>query len=160
MIKFKDVAHFYLGCKMQDNESLVTGRLTAVYNDISIAVNDEVDYYPFEYKPLLRPLSDITDEEKREVYKLIFNREFPKTGQIYWRADQSLTAEPRWILMTGVDRVGIEMNGTVWADCDLHHYKHNQHAITTYLLSMHFDLFGLIESGEAVELTILKPSKV
>jgi hypothetical protein len=116
----------------------------------------EDSVWPFQFKPILRRIEDMTDEEKKDVYALIFKKPFPDSGQIVWRADKTISSEPRWILMTGVDRVGIQMDGTVWADCDLHIYKHNQHEITTYLLSKHFDLFSWIESGNAIDKTTLK----
>jgi hypothetical protein len=172
-IKFKDVSHHYLGCGVVDSITGDRYLIHSVNMEFSVSnPENRVKSSPIllqkedmaitirmsdTHKPMLRPLSDILDIEKKEVYKLIFKREFPKTGQIIWRSDKSLTSEQRWILLTGVDRVGIEMNGTVWADCDLHNYKHNQHIITSYLLSMRFDLFGLIESGEAAKFTIKTP---
>lgn len=106
-----------------------------------------------EIKPILRPLPDITEEERKDIWKIIFKREFSSTGQTIWFKEESLTAEPRWVLMSGVERIGIEMNGDVWADSDLHKYKFNPHEITHYLLSKHFDIFNLIPEGLAIDKT-------
>jgi len=34
---------------------------------------------------------------------------------------------------------------------DLHNYRFNQHEVTTFLLSKHFDLFGWIAEGLALD---------
>jgi hypothetical protein len=113
-----------------------------VYND---------DKHMQRIKPILWKLSDMTDEQKKEIYFLIFKKPFHPAGRIKWFAKANQYVEPRWVLMVGLDRMGIEMNGTVWADCDLNNLKYNQHEITRYLLLKHFDLFGLIEAGLAID---------
>lgn len=117
-------------------------------NDWSYAAINEV-------KPILRKLNSMTEDVMKEIYAFIFGRPFPDTGKILWLDNSSLTADPRWVMMTGVDRVGIEVSGTVWADCDLHHKKHNQHEVTRLLLKHRFDLFNLIDNGEAIDAATL-----
>lgn len=142
--KIEDYLHLYLGCGIMNGIDDTVRELRA----------SNLDTYKYTRVgkpiPILRPLSSMTKEEKKDIYKLIFGKEFPASGTIFYRPDKTLSSEPRYILTTGVDRVGIEMNGTVWADCDLQNYKHNQHEITLYLLSRHFDLFNLIKSGIAI----------
>ena len=144
-MKFRDVAHFYMGCKI--NTSLNGTVMDAGW--YSKIINDECDA-----KPLLLSLEDMTEEDMKEVFKLIFKRDFPESGNIQFRPDTSLTSDPRWILWSGVDRVGIEISGDVWADCDLSKHKFNPHIITHYLTSKHYDIFGLIDSGEAIRKTV------
>jgi hypothetical protein len=108
-------------------------------------------------KPLLYRIEDMSDQHKKELWELIFRRVFPKTGQIVWYPEKSLTADPRWVLMSGVERLGIEISGDVWADSDLHKWKFNPNQVAHYLLSKHYDLFGLIESGAALDRKTIQP---
>ncbi len=121
---------------------------SSAYSDSQTKWKDDYILYPIL---VLRTISDITDDEKKDIYHIIFKKQFPPSGNIIWRSDKSITTDPRWMLLSGVDRVGIEMNGTVWADCDLHTYKYNQHFITAFLISKGFDLFGLLESKLAIQ---------
>lgn len=104
--KFKDVAHLYLGCKIKTEEG--EGTLNGLYNDGNepiVSFNLVHAHLNFdEVKPILRPLSDMTELEHH-----IVNGIKPETN------DYTRDA-----------------------------------ARTTFLLSRGFDLFGLIESGEAI----------
>lgn len=135
----QDLAMF-LGCEVRTGEKTI-GTLS-LYNIQGVANN--------RWDPILRPISDITDEEKKEIYHLIFNRPFPDSGRILFFPEKTTNAHPRWVLMSGIDRLGIELNGTIWADCDLSHMKHNQHMVTKLMISKHFDVFGWIEKGLAI----------
>jgi len=97
--KIEDYLHLYLGCDVRHNNG-------SIVKMNSIALNNMLNnkYEMQEYKPILRPLSDMTEEEKIEVRKF--------------------------------DKV------------ELPHFE-----LTRYLLSKHFDLFGLIEAGLAIEKT-------
>ena len=64
-------------------------------------------------------------------------------------------AAERYVMHSGVERLGVEFDGSIWADSDFSVWRYNKHKITAYLLSNHFDLFGLIESGEAMDKTTL-----
>ena len=52
--------------------------------------------------------------------------------------------------MSGVERLGIEINGDVWADSDLQKWKFNPNLICKYFISKGFDVFDLLSNGEAV----------
>lgn len=164
-MNIQDYIHLYLMCEVTGdyNDEPRKGYLTGVQNggtECEIQFFEEDGFNVFEeptfnetekVKLLLRPFSDMTEAEMKEIYSIIFKREFPKSGRIQFHSERTVYLEPRWVLLSGLDRLGIEANGTVWADCDLHHYKHNQHEITRYLLSKSLDLFGLIEAGLATK---------
>jgi len=100
-------------------------------------------------KPELRKISDITEIERKQLFNLVFGRAFPDNGgQVFIDKKPS-----RWVLSSGLDRLGIQENGEVWYDCDLSPYKFNQHLVTLFFLEKHFDLFGLIEDGLATEVS-------
>ena len=110
-IKFKDVAHLYVGCQVEcineksnsDNEYFgLFANLT--HYTMSMYLNDK-------WKPILRHLSDMTEEEQTTLYG-------------HWR-----------IIKNPFHEIQLEAKQIVW------------------LLSKHFDLFELIESNQALDLT-------
>ncbi len=102
--EIKDYLHLYLGCKVVFNE-----KLKAVITHKLLADN----LVPKEkLKPILRPLSDMTEDEDQEFEYIRYKKDL----SIY--------------------------EGTAMQ--------------TAYLLSKNFDLFGLIESGLAIDATTLK----
>jgi hypothetical protein len=98
------------------------------------AIAERVDY-PFEWiKPILRPITDLTEEEAARLGQLLFiggiiGSPYYKEG--FWHIPYGFTLSDFWAI-----------DGKVF----------NQHQ-TIYLLSKHFDLFGLIESGLAIDKT-------
>jgi hypothetical protein len=146
----KDYLHLYFGCECEltrDEYTFPHGVPLSPY-ELSQYLKGTISV-----KPMLRPLSDMTEEERKEIFALVFKREFPKSGSILFFPEITTYAQARYVLWSGIDRLGIEAHGRVWADCDLHHYKHNQHEITRWLLARHFDLFGLIDAGLAIDKT-------
>lgn len=157
-LKLKDICHLYLGCPIdridfntKSNNKRKSDTLTVAALRTIIEYDNHADI-----KLKLRKLDSMKDGERKDIWKIIFNREFPNAGQSKYFPERNLTSEPRWVLMSGCERVGIELNGDVWADSDLHKWKFSPHAITVYLLSKHFDLFNLIENGEAIDISTTK----
>jgi len=113
---FKEVAHLYLGCKIQTKEGVGTFNSLHDSGPEPIGSHDLVhahlDYH--EVKPVLRRLETITEEEM-EAYHAI---------------------EDRANILGNPDR---EIQSRAYSPVSL-----------VYLLSRRFDLFGLIDSGEAV----------
>lgn len=150
--KLSDYLHFYLGQEMllSGIDPEIDGRGRLVNIDLSgrigviedMNINYCVEVNLDDLKPILRRLSSMTEEEKKDLFAFIFRRPFPDSGRILFFDKATTQSDPRYVLMTGVERLGIEMNGTVWADSDLHNYKHNQHAVTAWMLKKGFWLFG------------------
>lgn len=155
-MRLQDYLHYYMGCKVitiDDNEQ---AELVGVSDDNAHLIHDGTGSYGTcdisGVKPLLRRLEDMTREDMAIIYAHIFNRPFPDSGRIVWFGKEERTAAKRYVMMSGVDRVGIEMNGYVWADCDLSHVKFNPHFIGHRLLQWGYDLFGLIPAGLAIDI--------
>ncbi len=149
-MKIENYLHLYKGC-------LVLGIKSGEIAPLNI-IDEKVEAiaYSGQIKLLLRPFSDLQKEEMIELWNSIFWYKFTANCRVQ-RIDKNTTSsDPRWVLMAGVERLGIEDNGTVWADCDLSHYKHNQHEVTRWFLSKHFDLFGLIKAELAIDKTTLQ----
>ena len=125
MKKIEDYIHFYLGCPCQ---YLMLGRgiVSEVSIDskygilVSVKLDGSIKHIqcPLSYiKLIVRPFSDMTEEEKSEAHELYF---------------------------TGAYETLLPYFGIA-------HYE-----LTRWLLSKHFDLFGLIEDGLAINSTTLK----
>lgn len=146
-VNFKDVAHLYLGCILQRGGIITAGLLDA-------ANKAEFDAYA-DFKPILRPISDMKEQEMKELYPIVFGKSFH--GDNITLRDAGGKQE-RWVLWSGVDRLFIYKDGDIGADSDLHYFGVHQASVTVFLLSNGFDLFGLIESGQAIDKTKLLKS--
>lgn len=126
MKQLKDYLPFYLGCECvfedcRNGGDKEQGKLIEIGINmacIETANNDDpyIECTPNEIKPILRPLSDITEGEKMDLRSHFLEMDNPYN-----------TGDPPW------------------------HFEQ-----TRYLLSKHFDLFGLIESGLAIDKNTLK----
>lgn len=62
--------------------------------------------------PKLRVISDMTDSEKRELWVLVFKSAFSGNNIIF--IDKTTrSSSPRWVMSCGVERLGIELDGTI-----------------------------------------------
>jgi hypothetical protein len=118
----KDYLHLYLGCEIQSlsgGTMIYTltgiGRKQALFSD---RYGNEMWLAENDYKPILRPLSSMTEDEKQEY----------EATRVFVRA-------------TPVHQIG----NMQWTP-----------ETFKYLLSKHFDLFGLIEAGLAIDKTTFK----
>lgn len=154
--KFKDVAHLYLGCELDTDchgqgiqghmpisfKELDADNLATILYQLS---NDDWGHY---CKPILRPLSDMQPKEAEEYFKIENSRD-GVSGFVSAKGN---------ILVNWYNDNGW---GTTTADGNEMIVKQNKLIKNpsanqfVYLLSKHFDLFGLIESGEAVDKTKL-----
>jgi len=125
---FKDVAHLYSGALMQTQMGvfpLITRHAGSwMLDTISYGANAVED----DIKPILRPFSDMTDEERIELSEIygLFGVEHMLTA---------LKRGAKYVVDIHVSFEGVR-----------------------YLLSKHFDVFGLIESGKAINATTLTPN--
>lgn len=109
--KIKDISqylHLYLGCELKSEKY---PKDTPLDTEILHAI--EHDNLYGEFKPILRPLSSMTEEENKERF-----------NEWYLKEEN-----------TPLERNAREIK---------------------YLLSKHFDLFGLIDAGLAIDKTKLK----
>jgi hypothetical protein len=116
-MKLEDYLHLYIGCE-GIAETIAKFKTRLVISNHTNDMRDGVDLedaIQHNFKPILRSLSDMTEEEKIELSALL---EWP---------------EPKTV-----------MNNR---------YSRYSPKIFLYLLSKHFDLFGLIEAGLAIDKT-------
>lgn len=130
--KIEDYLHLYLGCEveciqdMPDYYGWTKGMRATLDRDIFWDMGETVYYngsivgkWCKFFKPLLRPLSDMTHDELQECGNMVYD----------------FSDEP-------------ELNNHKWQDFDFITAEQFQ-----WLLKRHFDLFGLIDAGLALDKT-------
>lgn len=127
----KDYLHFYIGCEcvtLIDDDFVEVGILKGVTESevtpskmIAITGNGFDEWFVEDIKPILRPLSSMTEEEKREYRK-----------SIHGISTDNILPE------ISAGRLIKEHHSLKSAEC------------TRWLLSKHFDVYNLIESNLAV----------
>jgi hypothetical protein len=150
--KLSDYLRLYTGCKVfiDSGAFKITGGTGCLIGctESRTLVNFKDELLPIEavdIKPILRSLSNITDDEKKEIFRLIFGKDpIPETAILHGRD---------WALRSGIDSIGMDLSGSIWAHSDLQPFEFNQHEITRHLLKWGFDLFDLINSGLAIDVT-------
>lgn len=140
MAQFKDIAHLYLGCSITDGKSVtdMSAHMFLYGNRIE------------RYKPILRPLSDMTEDELMECVILFYgNRNRDIATQKLRRIKKNV--EPKM-----VTKFGTSIPYSVFGDNDKHIMTGTLSSGSLngeqflYILKQGFDLFGLIESGQAI----------
>ena len=148
---------FGLFCEVLDkgnNPKFV--KLSAVYNDGSCSFFDTVEsVHGFEsVKPILRPISDLVCEIDGKIGLVeIAKISFPETD---WTLDFS-----EFAIKVAYDKknpqVWFEYNNGFYAGFDSYgdYHINNQIELFEYLFKNHYDVAGLIEKDEAINLNNL-----
>lgn len=101
----------------------------------------ELTYKYSEAKPILRPLSDMTEEEARYLYEIVFGEDWHNRT---WLPKEIYSAL-QWIKYDSNQN----MPARLLAISEVLGYPE----AWRYLLSRHFDLFGWIDAGLAIDKT-------
>lgn len=144
----KDYLHLYLGCECLGNDGKpYTLKPSHFPSNWKEGING--------HKPILRPLSDMTEEEFSECVLLHFgieNRDvvFGTINKIERYSEPKMLTNFGTALPYRCSKDGIHvMTGTLSTNSlNPQQFK--------YMLSKHFDLFGLIPDGLAIDKTTLK----
>lgn len=129
--ELKDYLHLYLGCELLSISTYeIVGKLEGIVGSEAHFKVNGVWYSASlsNYKPILRPLSDMTDEE-------------------YDYLAEHILDDIIWSPATIYDFINILREKLSISKLAETNY---------YLLSKHFDLFGLIESGLAIDASKVK----
>lgn len=144
MTKFKDVLNLYLGCEFEfDNRRWVFKEIHR--HTIRLVRNDDkygkfVDINPEQGKPILRRLEDATEEEQIFLCSL----QMPPGWAGVKLLDQ--TADD-WAMRIKMQTEGGDGSKSVYVS-----KRKFTPAVFRYLLSKNFDLFNLIDNGEAIDI--------
>jgi hypothetical protein len=133
MENIKDYLHLYLGCKFIHNTQKGIFELSGFNLYSGFAQNSlVVETFPIgTIKLILRPLSDMTDDEAWQIW-----------GKIPRNRDHGVT-NPKCAL---TDRT-FHFNWPL----------HNWSIAVKEMLALHFDVFNLIPEGLAIDKTTIKP---
>lgn len=184
MKEIKDYLHLYLGCRfvlaINGDRSNLSGKMNFGIDALLAATFSSKD----SMSPILilRPLSSMTDEEFKSIYKIavgaaedLLITDFHRlaTNEVYVRfgfgqsifgfskyegdvrVEEGYSFYIKHYLVKNqleVDEAGMIESEKWFNDAELK-TAHNQTTIFRKLLSMNFDLFGLIEAGLAIETT-------
>ena len=131
-LQLKDYAHLYFGCDIYLTSNLEGN---PVYEKLTIRnlqhihemAEEDLQDYPEEKltKLILRPLSDMTHEEFNEIFGSNFGDKYS---------------------LAKIDQISESLNGLFF-----YLSQYANHNTIPQLLSMGFDLFGLIEGGIALD---------
>jgi hypothetical protein len=150
--KWADVAHYYqfsdieiqLPCgnrKFKGMTNQISGdsnHKKAFYLDAGGYFTRSTDANVSQYRPILRHSDDITEAEAREIYCVAHGKDFKKKyGTTYFKGGYKSTLfEDQYESMDG---------GNEW---EL--FVGTKPSVFHWLISHGFDVFGLIESGQAI----------
>lgn len=139
-MEVKDVLHLYLGCECavdyrdREGEGMMIDRISGVYEDGSAAISNGYIEPISKLKPILRPLSDMTEDEAVELAN-IHKYDIPDDDGVREELINVYSDEGELHLGKPYLPIGMYKEGMLW------------------LLKQHFDLFSLIESGQAIDKT-------
>ncbi len=149
--ELKDALRLYIGCECTIKPFEIEYKakfLGLIYPFVYVQTGG--DKAPTKYRidkvgfiPILRPLSDINDDERRLFASIAY-----KPGSVYHKI--CLTSDVIY-----KDRVGFILKSKSGEPDEQWQYLKCWQYQTIWLLQQNFDLFGLIESGQAVDKTKL-----
>lgn len=162
-MKFKEVAHLYIGCKIKklkptwiDEKTLEFSLLGITHSQQNLFTTVFIHFLQNEgqlmsqtglndnYKPILRKLSDMNVIEMMEFVNLI---PFYKQSHVF-----------DFDIKVGAINFKVSYHGQFNSYRKRVAYAYNNPEQVVYLLSKHFDLFGLIESDEAIDAATINPN--
>ena len=146
-MKFKEVAHLYIGCTIE-HDALGTGQLTPQWlNDIAysqspptkLIEDEDADFEWKLIKPLLKPVSSITDEEIKELWSVLeLNPEYENDDAYPGMSMRKYLND----FFSEKERFPHRYECFGWSKMP---------TLVNWLLKNGFDIFGLIESGQATK---------
>lgn len=154
--ELKDYLHLYLGCEVLDDQkvkrtlrsvNIESDTCALTYNDIG-EKEEGIDIVT----PILRDLASMTDEEMLDIAKMHNDKAEWKIidgkpmGRINIGIQECLDIDSEMVLVHEIK------NNIFDQESEGGYYRAslNNNEYIRYLLSKHFDLFGLIEEGLAV----------
>jgi len=142
-IKLVDVLHLYLGCEGKNHNGETIDLTSRTLNLIWCNV--------IGFKPILRPLSDMTEEEALIYFSLPLKSIILKKN-VY---AESISFNYKWV---NPKYASNNQDSFSYSEVGIGNgFQSFTQKQFLFLLKRGFDLFGLIESGQAIDKTTLKP---
>lgn len=150
----KDYIHLYLGCEAYvfPDDTLSNGWLDAAVKNmpalqykIPVTLDRVKHIIERGYKLILRPLSDMTEEERLHWFNRV-KKDGETLDESVWTTElNGQPCDPHWTLWMNERWNGCRCAYTVGIN---DHFTAEEFV---WLLSKSFDLFGLIEAGLAID---------
>jgi hypothetical protein len=166
-MKLQDYIHYYHGCDfiangMRYKVACIDKRIKGTrFNPFGREVWNDFELH--KIKPILRRLADMTEEEAVRVHREATKTPFlPADKDEYDVTYIKDKGEVCSIQVVDLRMPKMHTNINIEGDVLVYIHEHNeepkicervanQHHITHYLLTQHFDLFGLIDAGLAID---------
>jgi hypothetical protein len=170
--KFKDVAHLYLGCKVQ-YVGIINGKEIGKYKMDYGTTHSSDDFFQVKN---FNPPAEITGMKIGYLKRINWNKHSSNVYEIgtfqnglkKYFANSLRDVKPILYPLSAMtedqkDYLQFEIYGSVGEYFSTAVKENKKYTIdwrcaadiTAYLLSQHFDLFGLIESGQAIDATTI-----
>lgn len=139
---------YKLKCKVVDQSIEKIAELSGVYSDGSCVFHDIVESHKgfTEVKPILRPLSDLTITE----YWRISGKDKNKNFGFWYGKYNGFSDKREYIYHEGYSSKKFFINEG---------YDQFPYKMIEFFLKHHFDVFGLIEKGKAIDINTVKEWK-
>jgi hypothetical protein len=150
-MEFKEIAHHYIGIKIMTNE----GNIVTLIGD-TLEPAKKYDWLPYLY-----PLSAMTEEQAVKLFNLIWSERFANDESIfikitkYVEDENSVGFKGFDLLDNGDIGLTVEKSRGIELSFSSKKMMVNQFVSINYLLANHFDLWDLIENGQAIDATTL-----
>lgn len=159
--KFTDVAHLYIGAKIYlpaKNVLKMIGIVKAPSGTMALLDADNGHWVILEqdtYKPILRPLTSITNEEALEFGKMILDRDVNHITEIRKNEDDDsvkigYTNGMEYVEITNYYISASRIFENVAEEVCINNYN----KAILWLTNKQFDIFGLIKTREALTLEV------
>lgn len=156
-MELKDVIHYYLGCQVLHLGKVFIIRAINEKSEVLLSGCSDTNWIHITAcKPLLRKLSSMTEEEGKAVFTIEKDRVLHETI-----LDFDLSKRDHGLVIHRLDDLNVSMmmgfDGVCYKVVQDFSRKTiepalNQPLIFAYLLKQRFDLFGLIESKQAIDI--------
>lgn len=150
------LAALYLGAEVSTEDGIGLLQEVRMPNEVAVILKSKrllmgVD----EIKLLLRPLSDMTEEEAIETFKLKWLNPHSNHEWVFikMKMEESVFMNPGWSVEAKYRQNKNSKENTMLGTLSMNNFEP---LCFQYLLSKSFDLFGLIDSGTALDITKVK----
>lgn len=151
---------YRLKCKVTDRGKIVISDLNAAYSDNSYAFMNIVESEKGfdEIKPILRPLSDLTKEIEVNGERFVPIEVLLKLNNKTWFDKHDSKSKYSLILSEsnyGRSKAFVKYHAPIEINIIHDFILHESFTLVQKLHEWHFDVFGLIDSGLAIDINTL-----
>lgn len=153
-VKFKDVVHLYVGCTATIKGVDGVTKITGVHANGNIQVSTRsATVTADKLLPVLRPLSLISEADLKEVFRICYRHVFDHDGHdLEFQTVPMSDGGGIKATETVLDKLwqyGLTVDGETFFTANGNRLNVPERKVTAFLLRKHYDLFDLIDTGQA-----------